>query len=110
MLDFITNLEINIIVGTVALICGVLFSTKIKDWYKGIPSQLRSALGGVEADALAKIKQAQADVLAKIAPAAPAPKVALKPADQPLAPVVATPIPAAAAASAPEPVAAAPTA
>jgi len=86
MLDFVTNLEINIIVGAVALIAGVLFSTKIKDWFKGIPSQLRAALNNVEADALAKVRGAQADVLAQIAPAAPAPKVALKPSEQPLAP------------------------
>lgn len=105
MLDFITNLEINIIVGAVALICGVAFSTKVKDWYKGIPSQLRAAISNVEGDALAKIKQAQADVLAKIAPAAPAPKVALKPSEQPIAPVAATPIPAAAAAPVVEPAA-----
>lgn len=96
MLDFLTNLEINIVVGAVALLGGVVFSTKIKDWFKGIPSQLRVAINSVETDSLAKIKAAQAQVLAQIAPPVPAAKVALTPAQQPLvpapAPVVLAPV------------------
>jgi pyruvate dehydrogenase E2 component (dihydrolipoamide acetyltransferase) len=60
MLSFLTDIEIDLIIGVVSLVAGVLFSTKIKDTLKGVPSDLRTALNSVEADAVAKIKAAKA--------------------------------------------------
>lgn len=95
MLAFITNLEINLIVAAVSLLAGVLFSTKIKDWFKGIPASLRSALNGVEQDTLAKVKAAQAQIVSTLpAPPAADAKVALPPAVE-LAPAPVTAAPAA---------------
>lgn len=56
-----------------AFLAGVLFSQKIKDWFKGIPSEVRATLNGVETSAVGTIKRAQSDVLSKIITALPAP-------------------------------------
>ena len=71
MFSFFTDLEINIIVGVVALVAGVVFSTKITDTFKGIPSDLRTALNGVETTALSNLKAAT-PVVKKASPAAAA--------------------------------------
>ena len=65
----------------------LLFSTKIKDFLQGIPSDLRSDLSAAETATLSKIKAAQKAVIAEVTPA-PAPVV--KPAAPPVpaAPVV----------------------
>lgn len=103
MFGFLTNLEITLAVGAAAFIAGVVFSQKVKDWFKGIPSELRSALKNVETDTLSKIKAAQATVLAEL-PKPPAAKTA---APATAAPVIPAPAPVAAAA-APAPAASAP--
>src|ERR1035437_818563 len=88
MFDFslLTDLEINAVIGVVSLVVGVLGSTKIKDTFKGIPSDLRTALTSVETTAVANLKAAipvkaaspaaaaaVANAAASIAAAAPAP-------------------------------------
>jgi hypothetical protein len=79
MLSFLTELQINLAIGTSALVCGVIFSQSIKDKLRGIPGEVRTALKGVELDTVAKISAAQATVLATL----PAPplvgKIALPP-------------------------------
>ena len=72
MFSFLTDLEINLIVGAVSLVVGVLFSTEITDTLKGVPSDLRTALSSVEADALAKVKAAKAATPAVVKKPSPA--------------------------------------
>jgi hypothetical protein len=55
----------------------LVFSTKIKDFFSGVPSDLRASLSSIETSVKADVKSYQADLVAKIAPA---PKVVVKPA------------------------------
>lgn len=57
-----------------SLIVGVLFSTQIKDFFSGVPAEVRTALNGVETATKAQISAAQSGVLATLPkpPAAPA--------------------------------------
>jgi hypothetical protein len=111
MLSFLTDLQIDLVVAAVAFVAGVVFSTKIKDWVKGVPAELRTALSGAETASLSAIETAQHDVLAKLLPAPAVAKVAAAPVAKVAAP--AAPAPAAAApvaAAAPAPAAPAATA
>lgn len=62
-------------VAFAAFVVGVLFSTKIKDWLQGVPSELRSHLNDLETSIKAQVKAASAavvaDVKAKVLPATP---------------------------------------
>ncbi len=102
--SFLTDFNLVLVGLAASFVAGVLLSTKIKDYVKGVPAAARVALNNVQADALAKIKAAQADVLAKLPGAPPAPKVALAPAPAP------APLPVATAAAVAAASAAAPTA
>ena len=77
--SLLTDLEADLVIGVVAFVVGVVFSTKVKDTIKGVPAAARVAINNVEADALLKLKGAQTQVLATLPGAAPAPKVALAP-------------------------------
>lgn len=118
MFDFFTQVQITIALCVASAILGMVFKTKVTDFFKGVPASLRTALSAVEADTLAKVKAAQAQVLSTLplpaaakvalAPTISAP-VALAPAAQPLAPAPApAPAPALAPAPAPVPLPAAP--
>lgn len=77
MFSFLTVLEGNLVISAVSLAVGVFASTKIKDWFKGIPADLRTALNGVEKTTIANVKEAQTKVIATlpqppVKPAAPA--------------------------------------
>jgi hypothetical protein len=94
--SLLTDLEADLVIGVVAFVVGVVFSTKVKDTIKGVPAAARVAINNVEADALAKLKSAQTSVLATLPGAAPAPKVAQPPVFQtalPPAPVAPAPAP-----------------
>lgn len=95
MFSFLTELQINLSIGCAAFIAGVVLSTKVKDYIKGIPAQARVALNNVEAKALADVRQAQATALAQIPGAVPV-KTPLPPSALPLAPVAPAPAPVAA--------------
>jgi hypothetical protein len=69
MSEFLAYFNVTLVSVTAAFVAGVLFSTKIKDFANGVPSDLRTALGSVESKAKADLKAASADVVAKIAPA-----------------------------------------
>jgi hypothetical protein len=94
--SFMTDFNLVLAGLVAAFIAGVLLSTKVKDIIKGVPSAARVAINNVEADALAKLKNAQTNVLATLPGAPPAPKVALAPLPLP-APAPVAPVPAAAA-------------
>ena len=66
MFNFFTSLEITVIVGVAAFVAGVVFSTKVKDFLKGVPGDVRTGLNGVEANVVANIKAAQARVIADL--------------------------------------------
>jgi hypothetical protein len=42
MRTFLTEFQIDLVVALVAFVLGVLFSQKIKDWFKGIPTDVRT--------------------------------------------------------------------
>src|ERR1017187_3601466 len=89
--------DFNLVVASVAVafVLGVLFSTKIKDWVKGIPSDVRAGLTQVETAVQAKLKAAHAAAVAPaiaavaVPPAAPAAAVAAPTVAAPPAPVAA---------------------
>ena len=77
----------TVVVAAIALVVGVVFSQKIKDFFTGVPSELRAAMAAVEAKTKADLQAATGDVLSKlptgvakvVAPVAPvAPEVAPK--------------------------------
>jgi hypothetical protein len=101
--DLLVNVAVAIVAGG---LCLSPLGTKLKDLFKGVPSDLRTALNNVETDATAKFKAATAPVPVKLpaspaaaavaaaaaavaAPAAPAPAatVILQPAPAPLTPL-----------------------
>jgi hypothetical protein len=47
-MKFLTDFNLVLAGVAVAFVLGVLFSTKIKDWFKGIPSDVRAGLNQVE--------------------------------------------------------------
>jgi len=49
----------------------LVFSQKIKDFFAGVPADMRAGLKNVEAGLLADVKQYQASLIAKIAPVKP---------------------------------------
>ena len=64
----------------------LLFATKIKDFFSGIPSDLRAGLSAAETATIAKVKSAQTAVIASVTPA---PTPVIKPA-APAAPLAPT--------------------
>ena len=78
MFSFLTDLELYLISSSASFVLGVIFSTKITDWFKGVPTTLRAALNSVEKDTVVKVKAAQAAVVASLPTASPA-KLALPP-------------------------------
>lgn len=85
MLASLSTFEIAVAVAFVAFVLGVAFSTRVTDLFKGIPSDLRTALNGVEKATVANVKIAQASVVAtlpqpvvKVAASSPLPAPVLK--------------------------------
>lgn len=106
MLSFLTEFNLALGGAAVTFVLGVVFADRVKDYFKGVPSQARAALKGLEKDTLDKIKVAQAEVLARLPlPVATIEKVAIP---APVLPPVVAVAPAAPVAQtpAPEPVAA----
>lgn len=66
MKAFFTGVEWVLIASAVAFVAGVLFSQKIKDWFKGIPSDVRAGLTSIETAVRAKLATSHA---AAVAPA-----------------------------------------
>ncbi len=66
MLSFVTNFEFNVLVNVAIFISTLLFSQKIKDWFSGVPSEVRSTVKAVEAAVLDNVKAAQSGVLTQL--------------------------------------------
>lgn len=76
MFDFLTSTEITIAAAVVGLGLGMSpIGTKITDWFKGIPADLRAALNGVEKTVVANVKVAQQTVVAALPQPAAKPPV-----------------------------------
>ena len=83
--EVLAYVNVTFVVSAVAFVLGVAFSQKIKDWFKGIPADVRQGLNNVEAAIIAKSKQITADTVAKVqAVAAPTPTVTPVPQVQPV--------------------------
>jgi L-serine deaminase len=70
MRAFFTDLNVVLVSVAVAFILGVLFSQKIKDWAKGIPTDVRTSLTSVETAVRAKLAASHATTLAPVKVAA----------------------------------------
>lgn len=93
MMSYLTTFNLLVAGLGVAFVAGVMLSTKVKDFIKGVPAELRAALSATEKAALAEVSAAKSAAIAKVTGA----KVAVAPA-APAAPVVAAAAPAAPAA------------
>lgn len=82
-MSFLTAFEWAIVTHFAVFVATLVFAQKIKDWFTGVPHDLRSGLKNVEASILADVKSYQAGLVAKITPA-PAP--VLKAPEPPAAP------------------------
>lgn len=65
-----TEFELIVASGAVGLVLGVLLSTKIKDWFKGIPTDVRAGLTSVETAVRTKLTAAHTTTLAPVKVAA----------------------------------------
>jgi hypothetical protein len=54
MATFLTYLNVGLVVNVLVFALTLTFSTKIKDFFKGIPADVRTGLNTVEADVIAK--------------------------------------------------------
>jgi hypothetical protein len=75
MATFLTYLNVGLVVNVLVFALTLTFSTKIKDFFKGIPADVRTGLNTVEADVVAKVKAGKADVIAKALPAVAKPTI-----------------------------------
>jgi hypothetical protein len=100
---FLTDFNLVVAGLGASFVAGVVLSTKVKDYLKGVPAQARKALSNIEAKALADINRARDEVIARLpgAGAIPAPKTPLPAA----APIAVAPVAVAPAAPAPAPAA-----
>lgn len=75
MSSFIAYVDWTIIGYVAVFVTTLVFSQKIKDFFTGVPADLRTGLKSVEASLLADVKSYQASLIQKLAPApvAPAP-------------------------------------
>ncbi len=103
MFSILDYLNVTVICSGAAFAAGVIFSQKILDFVKGVPSEARAVLKSAESGVVAKLASAKADVITDIQNklgVAPTPaKVAVAPAAQ----ATLTPAPAPAPTPAPAP-------
>jgi len=89
MQTFLAYFDIGIVINVAIFVVTLLFSQKIKDFFAGVPSHTRAAIGNIEAALLAKVKSYEDEVVATIIPPPPKPPVpvpAAPPAAAPAAP------------------------
>ena len=83
--NFLTDFEIGLVVNFAVFVATLVFGQKIKDFFNGIPSDMRKGLTAIEGAAVAQVKTAQAQVVASLTPA-PAPVVKPAVPDVPVVP------------------------
>lgn len=69
MFSFLSASEFTLAACAVTALTTLVFSTKIKDWFSGVPADLRAGLTAVETKVKADVKAYQADLIAKVTPA-----------------------------------------
>lgn len=74
MAQFLAYFDIGLVVNVAIFVGTLLFSQKIKDFFNGVPSHLRSGLASVESGILQQVKTYEQDLVSKIVPT-PAPVV-----------------------------------
>lgn len=56
---------VDFAIAFVAFVLGVVFSQKLKDWARGIPSEVRAGLNNLEAIVRQKVRDETASAVAK---------------------------------------------
>jgi hypothetical protein len=67
MSSIFAYVNLTLVACAATFVATLVFSQKIKDWFSGVPSELRTGLKGIEAKILADVKTYQADLIAKVA-------------------------------------------
>lgn len=87
MSQFLAYFNTTLVACGVCFVVGVVFSQKIKDWFHGVPSEVRTGLNQIEASVLGHLTATTQNIVAQVQhqlPAAP-------PAVPPSAPAPAAP-------------------
>jgi hypothetical protein len=96
MSTFLAYVDFTLVGYAAVFVATLVFSQKIKDWFKGIPADMRTTLNNVEALAVGNARVARNSVLSQLETALPPLPVVKAPA--PAAPAApAAPVPPAAA-------------
>jgi hypothetical protein len=74
MANLFAYIDVSIVINVGIFVATMVFSQKIKDFFSGVPSDLRSSLSSIETSVKADVKNYTSGLVAKIAPA-PAPVV-----------------------------------
>lgn len=69
ILPSLSEFQFALAVNVAVFIVTLVFSQKIKDFFSGVPADLRSSLSSIETSVKADVKNYQATLVAKIAPA-----------------------------------------
>lgn len=72
MSAFLEYFNMTVVACAATFAATLIFSQKLKDFFNGVPSHLRSGLSSVEAGIIAQVKTYEADLVGKIIPT-PAP-------------------------------------
>lgn len=80
MQTFLAYFDIGVIVNVVIFVATLVFSQKIKDFFKGIPSHTRATVSSFETYVVNEVKAFESGLVDKILPAAVKPPAAPAPA------------------------------
>lgn len=68
MSTFLAYFDVGICINVAIFAATLIFSQKIKDWFNGVPSHLRSGLSSIETGVLAQVKTYEQELVNKIVP------------------------------------------
>ena len=77
--SFLTSFELGLCVNFAVFVATLIFSQKIKDFFTGVPADVRSTLKQFEAAALSRVKAAHVEAVNALVPASLLPAPVLKP-------------------------------
>lgn len=69
MSSMLAYVDFGIVINVAIFVATLVFSTKIKDFFAGVPSDLRTSLSSIETSVKADVKNYTSSLVAKIAPA-----------------------------------------